>query len=107
MTSVLVLVAPAALAGCLLAGIWPDRGLSLMRCWWKVRYATTWTDAVVGITGWISATALYVIIGMARLIILFGGVIGILSTAVAERNGGWLPTYRTYETKMREIKEDG
>lgn len=100
--------ASVVLAGCLFAGVWPgDRGIALLRCWWKIRYATSLTELAIGILGVVSAIVIYIVNGMARFVVLFGGVIGILSNAAAERNGGWLPTYKTDVTEMREIEKDG
>lgn len=107
MTWVLAVGTPVALAGCLFAGVWPgDRGVTFLRCWWKIRYATDRTELLVGILGLISAIALYVVNGMARLVILFGGILGIVSSVGMDRTGGLLPTYRTPRTE-KEIEDDG
>lgn len=107
MTLALVLVTPVALVGCLLAGALPgDRGLALLRCWWKIRYATNLTELAVGVTGTLTATAFYIMTGMGRLIMLFGGVLTIVTEVVTEKTGRWLPTYRANGTE-KEIEQDG
>jgi hypothetical protein len=101
-----VIVAVAVLL-CFVAGIIPeDQGLSLARCWDRVRYSVSGPEWILAIvTGVFLVIILYVLNGMLRLLTLAVGTLTIVTGALAQWIGEMLPPYPMGSGKYREVEE--
>ena len=95
------------LALCFAAGVVPqDQGLSLAKCWDRVKYAVSTPEQIVALTtGVLLVVILYIVNGMLRLMTLAVGILTIVTGALAERIGEILPPYPMGTEKYREVEE--
>jgi hypothetical protein len=100
-------VAGVLVALCFVAGIVPeDQGMSLARCWDRVRYSVSapeWILAIV--TGVFLVVILYILNGTLRLLTLAVGVLTIITGVLAQRIGEILPPYPRGSGKYKEVEE--
>ena len=95
------------LALCFVAGVVPqDQGLSLAKCWDRVKYSVSMPEQMVALTtGVLLVVILYIVNGMLRLMTLGVGILTIVTGALAERIGEILPPYPMGSDKYREVEE--
>lgn len=87
---------------CFMAGIMPnDQGLTLTRCWLKLKYSISIWESALAILGVILAVIFHILTGAFKLMTFVHGALMILSEGAAEMIGLALPTYPK-ETKELE-----
>lgn len=96
----------AALVFFAVGAIFEDGGLSLVQCWYRVKYAVSMPEQILAVvTGLFLVVILYTLNGTLRLLTLAVGALTIITGELTQRIGGILPPYPMGSGKYREVEE--
>ena len=86
--------------------VYTDGGLSLVKCWDRVRYSVSAPEWIIAIvTGIFLVVMLYILNGMLRLMTLSVGILTILTGVLAQWIGEILLPYPMGSKKYMEVEE--